>query len=56
MVPASDWPDSRFCANCGQRFGSAEAACAKCNAQVASNSRFCPSCSTAVAATNPAEK
>lgn len=47
-------PDSRFCVNCGQRFGSAEAACSKCNAPIAANSRFCPSCGTAVAETNPA--
>ncbi|MBX9843453.1 MAG: zinc-ribbon domain-containing protein [Xanthobacteraceae bacterium] len=46
-------PDSRFCANCGQRFGSSEAACSKCNASIPANSKFCPSCGTAVAGANP---
>ena len=40
--------DSRFCANCGQQFGGADAACAKCSATIAPNSKFCSSCGTAV--------
>lgn len=41
-------PDSRFCAQCGQRLGPAEQAC-KCGAVLAPGVKFCPSCGAAAA-------
>ncbi|MBN8935696.1 MAG: zinc ribbon domain-containing protein [Rhizobiales bacterium] len=46
-------PDSRFCVNCGQRFGLSEAVCSKCSTSIPANAKFCSACGTAVAGANP---
>ncbi|MES2120847.1 MAG: zinc-ribbon domain-containing protein [Pseudomonadota bacterium] len=44
---ADNAADARFCTQCGERFGGAEAACGKCGAKMAANAKFCPDCGEA---------
>lgn len=44
---ADNDPDARFCTQCGDKFGGAEAACAKCGAPMAATAKFCPGCGQA---------
>ncbi|WP_430702209.1 zinc-ribbon domain-containing protein [Rhodopseudomonas palustris] len=40
-------PNSRFCAQCGQRLGTAERNCVDCGSKLAAEAKFCPSCGKA---------
>lgn len=40
-------PSARFCAQCGDAFGSTAIACPKCGAEVDGRAKFCPSCGQA---------